>query len=77
MRTGDLYLAAAVEMSGHRVLRVARQGHRALFEFGDSPEAASIVDAYFSGELPLDASAYAERIRQMKGRAMAVREAAA
>lgn len=74
MKTSDLYLAAALDTAGQTPAAVTQDGRRAVFVFEDSEEVHATAEAFFARRLPLDASSYAERIRQAKGRVMSVRE---
>ena len=72
LTTADLYLAAALFVSGHRPEQLLPKGGRTLFSFHPRPAIRDLVKRYYGGDLKVDALAYAEAIRSAKGAAMNV-----
>ncbi len=68
--TNDLYLASALQESGHPVRSVWKEGGRATFAFDDDELVTSAVAEYFAGRMSLEAQGFAERIRSAKSAAI-------
>lgn len=70
--TADLYLAAALVVSGHRPKQLFPEGHRTLFSFDPCPAVRNLVIRYYKADLKVDALSYAEAVRSAKGAAINV-----
>ena len=67
--TADLYLTAALIVSGHRPQQLIPEHRRTLFLF-DSAGVRETANRYYSGSLKVDAISYAEALRSAKGAAI-------
>lgn len=72
LTTADLYLVAALTVSGHRPQRLIPDDRRTLFAFDPCPALQDLVARYYQGDLQVDAVSYAEAIRSAKGAAVNV-----
>jgi hypothetical protein len=68
--TSDLYLAAALQETGHPLASVWKSGTRSTFEFQDTASLQGAIAQYFAGGMQVPAHAYAERIRSAKSMAV-------
>ena len=70
--TEDLYLAAALMVSGCPRATVTKRGHRATFAFPDSGALRETVAEYYAGRLTVSALSFSEMLRTSKAAAMNV-----
>ncbi len=68
--TADLYLAAALIVSGHRPQQLIPEHRRTLFLFDISAGVRETANRYYTGSLKVDAISYAEALRSAKGAAI-------
>ena len=65
--THDLYLAAALQISGFKLIDLKKNGNgRGLFIFEDQPERPAFVRKYFSGELTGSLKAFSNAWADLK-----------
>lgn len=70
--TSDLGLAAALDATGHRLVRIEPgDGKRAVFVFETSHNLTSAVEAFWSRCLAVDALTYCVSLKQLKNRLFA------
>ena len=69
-RTKDLYEASAIYASEKKLLRLEREGKFYWFIFEGS-ECEELADQYWTGEMNVNAKAYADAIRSLKDRVFA------
>lgn len=75
IRLSDLYVLGALRVKGFRPLRAEPDGHRTAWVFADSPEVRKAIADFYSGQLAVDAQAYGEAVRSLKGEAIHFRDA--
>lgn len=68
--TADLYLAAALIVTGHTPSQLIARDHRTIFTFAPSADIRAIVEDYYRRNLQVDALAYAEAVRSAKSAAV-------
>lgn len=64
--TKDLYEAAAILAKGQKLLRLDPQEGYFLFVFEDKEKCEKVSNAFWSGELKVNAKAYANALRDLK-----------
>ena len=66
--TRDLWLAAALLASGHRLIGLIWHDGRAYFSFEDAVACRQSADAYWSRELRVAAKDFTDALRTLKDR---------
>lgn len=66
--TRDLWLAAALLASGHRLAGLIWQDRRAYFSFEDAAQCRRSTDAYWTRELRVAAKDFSDSLRTLKDR---------
>ena len=69
-RTKDLYEASAIYSSEKKLLRLEKEERFYWFIFEGS-ECVKLADKYWTGEMNINAKAYADAIRSLKDRIFA------
>jgi hypothetical protein len=64
--TSDIALSATLKINGLKLLRVNRDGSKAIFVFEDTPERAETVMRFINREMTVEPLRFMEEIRNLK-----------
>jgi len=63
----DFYSSAYLIAAGQRLQNAYKQGSQTVFIFDDCPEVHNLLNNYFARQAEVNASDYAQAIRNLKG----------